>query len=312
MNNSIASSVTMGQRREARDRIKSMEEVYRVGEVLGKGGFGTVYAGVRIADSLPVAIKHVARNKVTEWTELNGRRVPLELKLLQKVQSVPGVIRLYDFFERRDSFVYILERPLRSKDLFDHITDMGALTEDMARDFLRSIVNTVIRCHRLGVTHRDIKDENILIDLETGRLRLIDFGSGAFVQEEQFTDFDGTRVYSPPEWIREGRYHSEPMTVWSLGILLYDMVCGDIPYETDEQICSAEVVFRREVSPGCQDLIRSCLRVNTEERISLEKILHHPWLRDSEDLSSGSDTSSSSSVDILSKVKFSSASLESL
>ena len=151
--NNIASSVNMGQRREARDRIKSMEEVYRVGEVLGKGGFGTVYAGVRIADSLPVAIKHVARNKVTEWTELNGHRVPLELKLLQKVQSVKGVIRLYDFFERRDSFVYILERPQRSKDLFDHITDMGALTEEMAREFLRSIVNTVIKCHRLGVTH---------------------------------------------------------------------------------------------------------------------------------------------------------------
>ena len=165
-----------------------MEEMYRVGEELGRGGFGTVYSGLRIADNLPVAIKRVARHMVTEWADLGGHRVPLELKLLQKVQSVPGVIRLYDFFERRNSFVYILERPSHSIDLFDHITKMGTLTEDVARGFLRSIINTVTRCHRLGVTHRDIKDENILIDLETGRLRLIDFGSGAFVKEEDYTD----------------------------------------------------------------------------------------------------------------------------
>jgi len=264
----------LGNRRPSR----KFERLYRIGEVLGKGGFGTVYAGQRRKDGLNVAIKHIARSKVTEMELLHGRKVPLELKLLHSVQEVPGAVKLLDYFERPDSFIIVMERPPQSKDLFDYITEKKLLDEELARDFFKQIVETVLACHEAGVLHRDIKDENILVDLKTGKLKLIDFGSGAFVKEGHYSEFEGTRVYSPPEWVRFSRYLGKEATVWSLGVLLYDMVCGDIPFETDEDICGADPSFPSHVSSACRSLILSCLRLRPRDRLALESILSHPWV----------------------------------
>ncbi|PAV91744.1 hypothetical protein WR25_09247 isoform E [Diploscapter pachys] len=267
---------------------------YKMGAELGRGGFGTVYAGFRIHDGKGVACKYISRTNVTEWKEYNGRLIPLEIVLLLECSGIKGVIETLDWFERSDGYVIVMEKPSPSIDMFDYITDKGSLREDAAKEYFRQIVETVIACKNKGVLHRDIKDENIIVDLRTREAKLIDFGSGAFFRAEPYTDFEGTRVYSPPEWIEHQRYNGVEATVWSLGILLFDMVCGDIPYRRDSDILNGFLHWRNHVSESkiihiqsykikfiilaCKDLVRQCLNRNGKDRPSLEDILNHDWL----------------------------------
>ena len=173
---------------------KCIKLPYRVTGILGKGGFGVVYSGVRLHDGLQVAIKEVPINKVLEWSNLGDRSVPLELKLLFSCQSVAGVVRLIDFCQRGDYFLYIMEYSPNCRDLFDFISQKGALDENFARELFKQVVDIVIECYQHGVVHRDIKDENLIIDTNTGHIKLIDFGSGAFVKDEPYTDYDGNEM----------------------------------------------------------------------------------------------------------------------
>merc|ERR1739848_906633 len=117
--------------------------------------------------------------------------------------------------------------------------------------------------------------------------KLIDFGSGCVLNKTSnnnsssavFTEYRGTRVYSPPEWIQQGRYTGDGLTVWSLGVLLYDMLCGDIPFTTDQEICSGNLVWPSQLSlsPSARDLIARCLTVDHWKRISLDSLLSHSF-----------------------------------
>ena len=131
---------------------------------------------------------------------------------------------------------------------------------------LMQVLHSVKECHNAGVIHRDIKDENILVtydDHNNLHLKLIDFGFGANFQKGQtYTDKFGTKVFSPPEWIRDRFYEGESATVWSLGTLLYSMVVGNVPFQNSTEVLYAtlKIPEHLNLSNGCVALMNWCLQ----------------------------------------------------
>ncbi len=246
------------------------------------------------------------------------KRIPLEIALMIRVRNVKHCIQIFDYLEQKNCFIIVMERDEKSQDLFDYITENSGqsfksklhsklnnnnneddesienngtygLNESLAKDYFRQIVETVLAIRKLGVIHRDLKDENILINLRNREIKLIDFGAGAFISSIEnnhvFNDFHGTRVYSPPEWILTQRYNGDSATVWSLGVLLFNMLYGDIPWEEDNDIVNCRLnskknsPFKERLDKDSDDLIEKCLKINEFERIKIDDLLSHKWLK---------------------------------
>merc|ERR1711915_75837 len=255
---------------------QQFKKLYKLDRVIGKGGFGTVYSATRKSDGMKVAIKEITKDNLISVDE----GVPLEVILLQHVADVEGVVHLLDYFDIGETFVIVMEK-FNGTDLFEFISKQGVLSEKMAKDIFGQVVETVYKCMEEGVLHGDIKDENIMIDQETGSVKLIDFGSGGWYHTGYYREYEGTREYAPPEWVIRRKYQAEGLTVWSLGVLLYDMLCGDIPFQTDQEILVGHLDWPEELSLSCEvkELVRSCLCKDQGERIRIHEVRDHSWIK---------------------------------
>ncbi|KAG1944835.1 serine/threonine-protein kinase pim-2 [Pimephales promelas] len=258
---------------------------FKVGRMLGEGGFGKVYEGKRLEDDLEVAVKFVKKSKSMEYVRIPGHPtpVPLEVGMLKYVNRDPKVkeiIELLDWQDHPDGYIMVLERPPHCEDV-SHFWDnrKRKLCEETARTIMAQATTAAQTCCDRRVFHSDIKLQNLLINKKTLEVKLIDFGCGRFLEESAYYDFCGTRMYCPPEFHTRGKYHAKPATVWSLGVLLFVMLVGRYPEPEDHLRIKDNTWSMFHLSKDCRDLIRRLLQENPSERIGLEEIISHKWFK---------------------------------
>ncbi|KAL0165727.1 hypothetical protein M9458_037571, partial [Cirrhinus mrigala] len=172
---------------------RSRREAYAKGPLLGRGGFGSVYAGTRRSDGLPVAIKYVSKSRTRKRLRVEGHgRLPLEVALMTLVNSAPAcpnVLQLLEWFDRPGRYIMILERPVPCQDLETFCEVNGRLDESMAKKVLLQLITALKHCESRGVLHRDVKPENLLISTESHDIKLLDFGCGDRLKDSAYKYF---------------------------------------------------------------------------------------------------------------------------
>ncbi|XP_073692729.1 serine/threonine-protein kinase pim-1-like [Garra rufa] len=210
------------------------------------------------------------------------KRLPMEIGLTfmaNQGPSVPQIIKLLDWQDDPDHYVMVLERPMPSMSLFSFMKLRQRLTEGMARHFMWQVIQAAKICCERGVFHRDIKMENLLVNPDTLEVKLIDFGCGTLMKDSAYVSFSGTEVFCPPEYYVNGRYHAKPATVWSLGILLFVMVCGCYPDDKDRDMISKQELSKPELSKECCEMICACLQPDPQKRLILEQMQLQDWFK---------------------------------
>ncbi|XP_071376820.1 NUAK family SNF1-like kinase 2 [Centroberyx affinis] len=247
-------------------------------ETLGKGTYGKVKKAKERSGRL-VAIKSIRKEKIKDEQDLVHIRREIEI---MSSLSHPHIITIYEVFENKDKIVIVMEYASRG-DLYDYICDKQNISEREARHFFRQIVSAVHYCHQNGIVHRDLKLENILLD-GSGNVKIADFGlSNLYHGDEYLQTFCGSPLYASPEIVNGRPYRGPEVDTWSLGVLLYTLVHGAMPFDGNnhkklvQQISTGNYRKPNNPSDAC-GLIRWMLMVNPERRATIEEIAGHWWL----------------------------------
>ncbi|KAF4075121.1 hypothetical protein AMELA_G00231040 [Ameiurus melas] len=253
---------------------------YEITRTLGKGNFAVVKLARHRVTKTQVAIKIIDKTRL-EASDLE--KLNREVKIM-KLLNHPHIIRLYQVMETKN-MLYIVTEYANNGEMFDYLASNGHLSEDEARKTFGQIVSAVEYCHRHHIVHRDLKAENLLLDNKMN-IKLADFGFGNFfVPGKPLNTWCGSPPYAAPEIFKGKEYEGPQLDIWSLGVVLYVLVCGSLPFEAASlpalKQCVIEGRFRVPyfMSQECENLIRRMLVVDPAKRISLAQIKQHCWMK---------------------------------
>lgn len=270
----------------AQRRTKKFSD-FEVLQEMGEGAYGKVLlARYKKEPQYTVVVKCVIKERILVDTWTRDRKlgtIPNEIKVMAALNSEtihphPNIIKLLDFFED-DNFYHIeMERHGNpGTDLFDLIEIRPNMEEPECRQIFRQVTDAVAHLHQHGIVHRDIKDENIVVDEQTGVTKLIDFGSSAFLNQGPFDVFVGTIDYAAPEVLGGNPYTGKPQDIWALGILLYTIMYKENPFYNVDEIMDGELRIPFIPSDSFLDLVKCILCRDVNKRPTIEDIRNHKW-----------------------------------
>jgi len=257
---------------------------YEVGKTLGHGSFGKVKLATHVVSKEKVAIKFFKHRKFSTPQQLENCKREIEI---MKLLDHPNIVKLIDVFEKKEEgTTFLVVEYIAGGELFDYIVANGVVKEKETRQFFRQIVSAVEYCHANLIVHRDLKPENLLLDGD-GNIKISDFGLSNVIEPGKLLDsFCGSPLYAAPEILLAERYIGPPVDVWSMGVILYALLCGHLPWcgETQSEISynSIRGIYEEPdtLSQGVKDLIRNMLNPSPRERITIEEIRMHPWINE--------------------------------
>ncbi|KAL2881360.1 spindle assembly checkpoint kinase [Colletotrichum sp. CLE4] len=255
--------------------------MFEIGRPLGKGKFGRVYLARERTSGFICALKVLHKN------ELQQGRVEKQVRREIEIQSNlrhPNILQLYGHFHDSKRVFLILEFAGKGE-LYKHLRKESRFPEWKSAQYIAQMASALRYLHRKHVIHRDIKPENILMGIH-GEIKISDFGWSVHAPNNRRNTMCGTLDYLPPEMIKPGssdNYYNEKVDLWSLGVLTYEFLVGEAPFEdtpvmTQRRIARADMTVPSFVSPEAKDLIKKLLVLDPEKRIPLEQVQTHPWI----------------------------------
>ncbi|XP_050588288.1 uncharacterized protein LOC126921093 isoform X4 [Bombus affinis] len=260
---------------------RKLKQRFDIIKKLGQGTYGKVQLGINKETGQEVAIKTIKKCKIE--TEADLIRIRREIQIMSSVQH-PNIIHIYEVFENREKMVLVMEYAAGGE-LYDYLSERKVLTEHEARRIFRQIATAVFYCHKHKICHRDLKLENILLD-QVGNAKIADFGlSNVFDEQRLLNTFCGSPLYASPEIVKGTPYHGPEVDCWSLGVLLYTLVYGAMPFDGSnfkrlvKQISQSDYFEPKKPSPA-SPLIKDMLTVCPARRADIERICTHWWVNE--------------------------------
>ncbi|VDP15518.1 unnamed protein product [Onchocerca flexuosa] len=256
--------------------------LYDLQKTIGKGHFAVVKLASHVFTGEKVAVKVIDK---TKFDSSMTSHLIKEVRCMKLVQH-PNIVRLYEVIDTQTKLFLILE--LGDYDMYDFITknaDKGC-PESEAQQYFCQIIKAIDYCHQLHVVHRDLKPENVVFFERLGMVKLTDFGfSNKFIPGEQLETACGSLAYSAPEILLGDAYDAPAVDVWSLGVILYMLLCGRLPFqeandsETLTKILDCKYSLPDTLSPHARYLISRMLVKDVQKRAALSEIINNSWVK---------------------------------